>query len=121
MAKTALVTARVDPVVKQKLQALAESTQRSESFLAKEAIEAYVETNDWQVALIKDLLTATSFRTTCPFKGEASYWSLDMDGETLDGLVWSYEDPIPGSEGISGLLSFYPDRVELTVDGEPVT
>lgn len=68
-----------------------------------------------------DLLTATSFHTTCPFKGEASYWSLDMDGETLDGLVWSYEDPIPGSEGISGLLSFYPDRVELTVDGEPVT
>ena len=68
-----------------------------------------------------DLLTSTSFHTTCPFKGEASYWSLDMDGETLDGLVWSYEDPIPGSEGISGLLSFYPDRVELTVDGEPVT
>ncbi len=56
MAKTALVTARVDPDVKKKLKALAESTQRSESFLAKEAIEAYVETNDWQVALIKDRL-----------------------------------------------------------------
>ncbi|MBL8704881.1 MAG: ribbon-helix-helix protein, CopG family [Rhodospirillales bacterium] len=56
MAKTALVTARVDPAVKKKLQALAESTQRSESFLAKEAIEAYVEANNWQVALIKDRL-----------------------------------------------------------------
>lgn len=56
MAKTALVTARVDPGVKKKLKALAESTQRSESFLAKEAIEAYVELNDWQVSLIKDRL-----------------------------------------------------------------
>lgn len=56
MAKTALVTARVDPSVKKKLKALAENTQRSESFLAKEAIEAYVEMNDWQVALIKERL-----------------------------------------------------------------
>lgn len=47
---------RVRPAVKAKLRALAESTQRSESFLAKEAIEAYVEINDWQVALIKQRL-----------------------------------------------------------------
>ena len=56
MAKTVLVTARVEPDVKKKLRAIAESTQRSESFLAKEAIEAYVETNEWQVALIKERL-----------------------------------------------------------------
>jgi predicted transcriptional regulator len=47
---------RVRPAVKAKLRAIAESTQRSESFLAKEAIEAYVEVNDWQVALIKERL-----------------------------------------------------------------
>ena len=68
-----------------------------------------------------DLFTPTSFHTTCPFKGEASYWSLELAGETLDGLVWSYEQPIPGAEGIAGLMSFYPDRVELTVDGVPLS
>jgi len=56
VAKTALVTTRVEPATKKKLRAIAESTQRSESFLAKEAIEAYVETNEWQVALIKERL-----------------------------------------------------------------
>ena len=62
-----------------------------------------------------DLLRATTFHTTCPFKGEASYWSLDLDGTTHDGIVWSYEDPIPAAEAIAGHLSFYPDRVDLTV------
>jgi uncharacterized protein (DUF427 family) len=33
--------------------------------------------------------------------------------------VWSYETPIPQAEGVTGLMSFYPDRVELTVNGEP--
>ena len=67
-----------------------------------------------------DLLRPTSFHTTCPFKGEASYWSVDVDGETHDGIVWAYEDPIPEAAKIAGYLSFYPDRVTITVDGEPV-
>jgi uncharacterized protein (DUF427 family) len=62
-----------------------------------------------------DLLRRTSFETTCPFKGQASYWSLDLDGDTIDGIVWSYETPIEGAEAIRGLLCFYPERVELTV------
>ncbi len=67
-----------------------------------------------------DALIQTSFHTTCPFKGEASYFSVGLDGETLDGVVWTYEDPLPGAESIAGLLSFYPDRVDITVDGEHV-
>ena len=62
-----------------------------------------------------DLLTPTSFHTTCPFKGEASYWSLTLDGTTHDGIVWSYPEPIPGAEGIAGLLCFYPERADVTV------
>lgn len=68
-----------------------------------------------------DLFTPTSFHTTCPFKGEASYWSLTLDGTTHDGIVWSYPEPIPGAEAIAGLLSFYPDRAEVTVEpGRPI-
>jgi uncharacterized protein (DUF427 family) len=65
-----------------------------------------------------DLLQRTDTATTCPFKGQASYWSAQVDGETHEDLVWSYETPIPQAEGITGLMSFYPDRVELTVNGE---
>ena len=65
-----------------------------------------------------DLLRPTQTHTICPFKGEASYWSAEVDGETHEDLVWSYPDPIPQSAQIAGLLCFYQDRVELTVDGE---
>lgn len=65
-----------------------------------------------------DLLLRTDLVTTCPFKGEASYWSANVGGQVHDNLVWSYETPIPGAEGITGLLCFYPERVELTVSGE---
>ncbi len=64
-----------------------------------------------------DLLRPTAFHTTCPFKGEASYWSADVGDRTLEGVVWSYETPIPSASDIAGLLSFYPDRVDVTVDG----
>lgn len=68
-----------------------------------------------------DLFRATTFHTTCPFKGEASYWTADIGGASHDGVVWGYVTPIPGATDIAGLLSFYPDRAEITVDGVPVT
>lgn len=66
-----------------------------------------------------DLLRPTDLHTTCPFKGEASYWSAEVGGQVYNDLVWSYETPIPEAEQIAGLMCFYPDRVELTVDGQP--
>jgi uncharacterized protein (DUF427 family) len=65
-----------------------------------------------------DLLQPTSFHTTCPFKGEASYWSADIGGRIHDGIVWAYESPIPNVTELAGHVSFYPDRAEVTVDGE---
>jgi uncharacterized protein (DUF427 family) len=65
-----------------------------------------------------DLLKPTDHATTCPFKGQASYWSAQVGGQTYENLVWSYEEPIPQAEGITGLMCFYPDQVELTVDGQ---
>jgi uncharacterized protein (DUF427 family) len=65
-----------------------------------------------------DLLRPTDTATHCPFKGDASYWSAQLGGETYEDVVWSYEAPIPEAEGITGLMCFYPERVELTVSGE---
>ncbi|MBO0727993.1 MAG: DUF427 domain-containing protein [Acidimicrobiaceae bacterium] len=67
-----------------------------------------------------DLLRSTTFHTTCPFKGEASYWSVDLDGKTHDGVVWSYETPTAQAVQVEAMLSFYPDRTEVTVDGQPL-
>lgn len=67
-----------------------------------------------------DLLRSTTFHTTCPFKGEASYWSVDIDGATHDGIVWSYETPKAQAAQVKSMLSFYPDRTEITVDGQPL-
>jgi uncharacterized protein (DUF427 family) len=65
-----------------------------------------------------ELLRPTSSETTCPFKGQASYWSVEVAGKVHDDLVWSYASPIPEAEGVAGLLCFYNERVDLTVDGE---
>jgi uncharacterized protein (DUF427 family) len=65
-----------------------------------------------------DLLRPTDTATHCPYKGDASYWSAQVGGETYEDVVWSYETPIPQAEGITGLMCFYPERVELTVSGE---
>ncbi len=62
-----------------------------------------------------DLLRPSVHHTTCPFKGEASYWSVQLGDEIHENIVWSYETPIPDAVGITGLLCFYNDRVDLTV------
>jgi RHH-type rel operon transcriptional repressor/antitoxin RelB len=51
-ADTTVVTARIDAALKAKLEALARSTKRSKSYLAAEAIAAYVELNEWQIGEI---------------------------------------------------------------------
>jgi uncharacterized protein (DUF427 family) len=65
-----------------------------------------------------ELLRPTSTETTCPFKGQASYWSVEIGDTVHEDLVWTYESPIPQAEGVAGLLCFYNERVELTIEGE---
>jgi uncharacterized protein (DUF427 family) len=74
----------------------------------------YLQPDDVQM----DLLRPTTFHTNCPFKGEASYWSADIDGEIHDGIVWSYETPTAQAAEVRGMFSFYTDRTEVTVDGQ---
>ena len=59
-----------------------------------------------------DLLERTEHRTFCPFKGEASYWTLRVGDRIEPDAVWSYEDPFDEVAGLKDYVSFYPDRVE---------
>jgi uncharacterized protein (DUF427 family) len=52
----------------------------------------------------------------CPFKGDASYYSVRAGGELHRDLVWTYRDPIPEAAAIAGLVCFYDERVDLVVD-----
>jgi uncharacterized protein (DUF427 family) len=66
-----------------------------------------------------ELLRPTSSRTTCPYKGEASYWSAEAGGAVHEDVVWSYPDPIPAAAGIAGLLCFWTERGAELIVGSP--
>jgi len=67
-----------------------------------------------------DLLSATDTSTGCPYKGVARYWSVTVDGEEHTDIAWGYDDPLPESAPVKGLICFYNERVDIEVDGEPV-
>jgi len=52
-------------------------------------------------------LDATDKTTTCPYKGQASYFSIQTKSETIENTAWSYETPLPGMERIAGHIAFY--------------
>lgn len=54
----------------------------------------------------------STHRTHCPYKGDASYFSLNSDGKAAANAVWSYEAPFAAVAAIAGHLAFYPDRVD---------
>ncbi|MGC9669408.1 DUF427 domain-containing protein [Planosporangium sp. 12N6] len=64
-----------------------------------------------------DLLRRSDTRTHCPYKGTATYWSVEIDGRVHEDLVWIYRTPLPESQKIAGLACFYHERVDLYVDG----
>jgi uncharacterized protein (DUF427 family) len=58
------------------------------------------------------LLARTERSTYCPYKGDASYFSIPVGGERSVDAVWSYETPYAAVAGIKDHLAFYPDRVD---------
>jgi uncharacterized protein (DUF427 family) len=73
----------------------------------------YIPQDDVQM----QYLAATDTHTRCPYKGEASYWSIVVSGTTRDDVVWGYVDPIPESPKIKGLFAFYNEKLDIYVDG----
>jgi uncharacterized protein (DUF427 family) len=54
----------------------------------------------------------TDHQSHCPYKGDASYFTLEVDGKSAKNAVWSYEQPFPAMVEIKEHLAFYPDRVD---------
>lgn len=64
-----------------------------------------------------DLLVATATHTRCPYKGAASYWSIHVNGQVHDDVVWGYMQPIAEAPRIKQLLAFYNEKLDIYVDG----
>ena len=74
-----------------------------------------------------DLMEPTDYRTHCPFKGNARYWTLRVGERTAENVLWSYEKPLPEAEAIRGYVAFYRNRMDAwheeggEVEIDPVT
>ena len=68
------------------------------------------------VDVVQDRLTRTDTSTHCPFKGDASYYSVTTSaGETVKDVIWTYEEPYPAVAAIVGHVAFYPNKAEVSV------
>jgi len=62
------------------------------------------------------LLDRSTSQTYCPYKGDASYYSVQTpDGRTETDLIWTYEQPYDAVAEIAGHVAFYANRAEISV------
>ena len=64
------------------------------------------------------MLRSSTTSTYCPYKGDASYYSIAGPDGVIEDAIWTYEHPYAAVETIAGHLAFYPDRVEITEAAE---
>jgi uncharacterized protein (DUF427 family) len=93
-------------------QILAESARPMLLFETMLPTRYYVPRED-----IKAELIPSSTRTYCAYKGQASYWSVAPGGDRLDDIAWTYEDPLHDATQVRGLVSFFDERIDVTLDG----
>jgi uncharacterized protein (DUF427 family) len=67
-----------------------------------------------------ELLAPSDTRTTCAYKGHASYWSAVVGEQRIEDVAWTYTDPLNDGVPVRDLICFYDDRVQVEVDGTPV-
>lgn len=69
-----------------------------------------------------DHLEPSDTQTLCPYKGVTSgYWSVRVGDAVTSDLVWTYESPLPAVAPIANMVAFYNEKVDITVDGKPLT
>jgi len=68
----------------------------------------YIPREDVQMSYLQ----RTKHSTHCPFKGDASYFSVNVEGKTAENAVWTYETPIDAVAQIKGYVVFYPEKMD---------
>jgi uncharacterized protein (DUF427 family) len=68
----------------------------------------------------KSLLKPVGRASFCEWKGPARYWTLVDGDRCLEGVAWSYPDPLPGAEALAACVAFYAGVLDCRIDGAPV-
>lgn len=70
----------------------------------------FVEGNHYfpLASLDKSVVTETDRQTTCHWKGTASYFSIEVDGQVAENAAWYYPTPKDGAEDVADRVAFYP-------------
>ncbi|HJO86533.1 MAG TPA: DUF427 domain-containing protein [Rhodospirillales bacterium] len=64
-------------------------------------------------------LTRSETTTRCPYKGIASYWSVEAGGLVFDDIVWSYSEPLEEAPKLKNLLYFFNENIDaILIDGK---
>ena len=87
---------------------IADTTRALDLREASYAPVAYLPREDVDMTRLK----RTDHKTRCPYKGEASYYSIVADGRIAENAVWSYERPLADVAEIAFYVAFYPSRVD---------
>jgi uncharacterized protein (DUF427 family) len=93
-------------------QAIADSRQALTLSEGSHSPALYIPRADVDMALLE----RTDHTSWCPYKGEASYYSIPSGGPGSVNAVWTYEHAFPAVAAIEGHLAFYPDRVDSIVE-----
>jgi uncharacterized protein (DUF427 family) len=94
-------------------EVVAETTQARLLFETQLPTRFYLPRED-----VRAELQPSESRSYCPYKGRASYWSLEAGGRRHEDIGWTYEEPLPDAVKIAGLVAFRDERVDIFVDGE---
>lgn len=68
----------------------------------------YIPRNDVDMSLLE----RSDNESYCPYKGDASYFSIPIGGERSVNAIWTYEAPYDAVAQIKDYVAFYPDRVD---------
>jgi len=80
-----------------------------DTVIAESTDTVVVEGNHYfpESSLNREYVTFSNHKTTCPWKGQASYYSLIVNGEMNPDAVWYYADPKPEAAQIKGRVAFW--------------
>lgn len=67
-----------------------------------------------------DVLLPSATTSRCPYKGDASYWSVQVGDHVYRDVAWTYPEPVIECPRIAGLVAFFNEKVDLIIDGERI-
>lgn len=66
--------------------------------------------------VVEGVLTSSDTSTYCPYKGDASYYHVTTTaGDTVEDVMWTYQQPYPAVGDIAGHVAFYPDKADISI------